>query len=187
MLKSGDIVLVSDSYFDNIINSKNKLLIVLDSKGQNILCAVIAETEKNVNYNNLILKNSDLEKGGLKNEGIIKLEKLHSISPDICEKIGAVKKEFLNKILRTFTKYASSIYYDNFCKEKILDKIPPSGKILDKYDLFNLIEASLDMWLTTGRFAEEFENEFPKFLGRKYCALVNSGSSANLLALSALL
>lgn len=186
MLKSGDIVLVSDSYFDSIINLKNKLLIVLDSKGQDILCAVISEDEENANYNNIILKNSDLEKGGLKNEGIIKLEKLHYIPSNICEKVGTVKREFLNKILRAFTKYASSIYYDNFCKGKILDKISASGKILDKYDLFNLIDASLDMWLTTGRFTEEFEKKFPKLLGRKYCALVNSGSSANLLALSAL-
>lgn len=187
MLKSGDIVLVRDSYFDNAVNLIDGLLIVLESKGQNILCATIAEVEENVDYNNLIVRNNDLEKGKLKNKGTIRLEKLHSISPDMCEKVGTVKEEFLNKILRAFTKYASSIYYDNFYKEKILDKIPPSGKILDKYDLFNLIDASLDMWLTTGRFAEEFENEFPKFLGRKYCALVNSGSSANLLALSALI
>lgn len=186
MLKSGDIVLVRDIYCDNIINLKNKLLIVLDPKGQNILCAVIAETEKNVNCNSLIVKNSDLEEGSLKNDGIIKLEKLHSITPDICKKVGAVKREVLNKILRAFTKYASSIYYDNFGREKNLDKIPVSGKILDKYDLFNLIDASLDMWLTAGRFAEEFEKEFPKFLGRKYCALINSGSSANLIAISAL-
>ena len=186
MLKSGDIVLVGDSYFDNTINLKNKLLIVLDPKGQNILCAIIEEDDEDVNYRSLILKNNDLEEGSLKNEGIIKLEKLHCIPSDICERLGTVKKEFLNKILRAFTKYASSIYYNNFCKENILDKIPPSGKVLDKYDLFNLIDASLDMWLTTGRFTEEFENKFPKFLGRKYCALVNSGSSANLIAISAL-
>ncbi|MBA7516672.1 dTDP-4-dehydro-2,6-dideoxy-D-glucose 3-dehydratase [subsurface metagenome] len=186
MLKSGDIVLVGANYFDNTINLKNKLLIVLNPKGHDILCAVIAETEKNVNCNSLIVKNSDLKKGSLKNNSVIKLEKLHSISPDTCEKIGAVKWDFLNKILRAFTKYASCIYYDNFYKGKILDNIPPSGKILDKYDLFNLIDASLDMWLTAGRFTKEFEKKFPKYLDRKYCALVNSGSSANLLALSAL-
>jgi len=186
MLKSGDIVLVRDIYFENTINLKNKFLIVLDLKSKNILCAIIEEDDEDVNYHSLILKNNDLEEGSLKNEGIIKLEKLHCIPSDICEKLATVKKEFLNKILRTFTKYASSIYYNNFCKENTLDKIPPSGKILDKYDLFNLIDASLDMWLTAGRFTEEFENKFPKFLGRKYCALANSGSSANLLALSAL-
>ncbi|MBN1073458.1 lipopolysaccharide biosynthesis protein RfbH [Clostridium botulinum] len=64
--------------------------------------------------------------------------------------------------------------------------IPPSGKILDENDLANTIDASLDMWLTSGRYGEEFEKEFPKFLNSKYCALVNSGSSANLVAITAL-
>ncbi|MBL7669072.1 MAG: lipopolysaccharide biosynthesis protein RfbH [Bdellovibrionaceae bacterium] len=66
------------------------------------------------------------------------------------------------------------------------DYIPPSGKVLDAEDLTNLIEASLDMWLTAGRFAKEFERKFADFMEQKYCLLVNSGSSANLLAFSAL-
>ena len=61
-----------------------------------------------------------------------------------------------------------------------------SGKVLDEADLHALIESSADMWLTAGRFAEQFEGEFARFLGTRYCSLTNSGSSANLLALSAL-
>lgn len=61
-----------------------------------------------------------------------------------------------------------------------------SGKVLDEADLHALIESSADMWLTAGRFTEQFEGEFARFLGTKYCSLTNSGSSANLLALSAL-
>lgn len=64
--------------------------------------------------------------------------------------------------------------------------IPPSGKVLDEDDLINLIDASLDMWLTSGRYAKEFEKQFAEFLGTRYCSLVNSGSSANLIAISAL-
>ncbi|WP_331496508.1 lipopolysaccharide biosynthesis protein RfbH [Romboutsia sedimentorum] len=64
--------------------------------------------------------------------------------------------------------------------------IPVSGKVLDEEDLNNLIDASLDMWLTAGRYADKFEYEFSNFLGIKYCALVNSGSSANLVAITAL-
>ena len=52
--------------------------------------------------------------------------------------------------------------------------------------MINLIEASLDFWLTAGRYAEIFERRFSEFLGIKYCLLVNSGSSANLLAISVL-
>lgn len=64
--------------------------------------------------------------------------------------------------------------------------IPASGKMVNSDDLANIIDASLDMWLTSGRYGDEFETEFAKFLGIKHCALVNSGSSANLVAMTAL-
>lgn len=67
-----------------------------------------------------------------------------------------------------------------------LDYIPASGKVLDAEDLENLIEASLDLWLTSGRFTEEFEKKIAEVFGHKYGLFVNSGSSANLLAISAL-
>src|SRR5690606_24031448 len=67
-----------------------------------------------------------------------------------------------------------------------VDYIPPSGKVLDREDLINLLESSLDLWLTAGRFAKEFEKDFATFMQHRFCLLVNSGSSANLVAFSAL-
>ncbi len=64
--------------------------------------------------------------------------------------------------------------------------VPPSGKVLDAADLRNLIDASLDMWLTTGRFGTQFEKKLAKVFGVRSALLVNSGSSANLLAFSCL-
>jgi len=64
--------------------------------------------------------------------------------------------------------------------------IPVSGKVFDDRELVQLVDASLDFWLTTGRYAAEFEQRFAEWMGVKHCLLVNSGSSANLLALSAL-
>ncbi len=64
--------------------------------------------------------------------------------------------------------------------------IPPSGKLLGEEELQNMVSASLDGWLTTGRFNTEFENKLADFLGVKYCLSVNSGSSANLVAFSTL-
>lgn len=61
-----------------------------------------------------------------------------------------------------------------------------AGRIYDEKELVNLVDASLDFWLTAGRYAREFEESLAKFLGVKYCLLTNSGSSANLLAISAL-
>jgi CDP-6-deoxy-D-xylo-4-hexulose-3-dehydrase len=64
--------------------------------------------------------------------------------------------------------------------------IPPSGKVLDAAELKSMVEASLDGWLTTGRFNDAFEKKLRDFLGVKFLITTNSGSSANLLAFSAL-
>lgn len=61
-----------------------------------------------------------------------------------------------------------------------------AGRVFDADDVVNLVDSSLDFWLTTGRFAEQFERDFAKFMGVRSAILCNSGSSANLLALSAL-
>ena len=64
--------------------------------------------------------------------------------------------------------------------------IPASGKVLDADDCAHLIDASLDMWLTSGRFANQFESALAKKFGKKISRLTVSGSSANLLAFSSL-
>ena len=64
--------------------------------------------------------------------------------------------------------------------------VPPSGKVLDASELKNMVEASLDGWLTTGRFNEAFEKRLAEYLGVKFLITTNSGSSANLLAFTAL-
>jgi len=64
--------------------------------------------------------------------------------------------------------------------------VPVAGRVFDKQELELLVDSSLDFWLTTGRFAEQFEREFAKFVGVREAVLVNSGSSANLLAVTAL-
>ena len=64
--------------------------------------------------------------------------------------------------------------------------VPVSGRVFDSDDLAHLVDASLDFWLTTGRYADRFESEFARLLGCRHAMLCNSGSSANLLAVSAL-
>ena len=66
------------------------------------------------------------------------------------------------------------------------DTVPVSGKVLDASDFINLVDSSLDGWFTSGRFTEKFERELAKYVGARTAVFVNSGSSANLVALSAL-
>src|SRR4030088_2214385 len=64
--------------------------------------------------------------------------------------------------------------------------LPCAGRVFDAEELVHLVDSSLDFWLTTGRFAEQFEREFAELFGVRHAVLVNSGSSANLLALTCL-
>lgn len=90
-----------------------------------------------------------------------------------------------NTILELVKKY----YSENFPSENFNPgetTIPFARRIFDQDELVNLVDSSLDFWLTTGRYAENFEIKFAEFMQQKYCLLVNSGSSANLVAFSSL-
>src|SRR5436305_1782656 len=64
--------------------------------------------------------------------------------------------------------------------------VPHAGRVFDADELTTLVDSALDFWLTAGRFADQFERDFARLFGLRHCLLVNSGSSADLLALTAL-
>ena len=66
------------------------------------------------------------------------------------------------------------------------DRITYASRVFDEKEICNLVDSSLEFWLTSGRYTERFEKEFAEFLGVRFCSLVNSGSSANLLAFMSL-
>jgi CDP-6-deoxy-D-xylo-4-hexulose-3-dehydrase len=67
-----------------------------------------------------------------------------------------------------------------------VSRVAYAGRVFDETELVDLVDSSLDFWLTYGRFSERFEHELARYLGTRFCYLVNSGSSANLLAFMAL-
>jgi CDP-6-deoxy-D-xylo-4-hexulose-3-dehydrase len=95
------------------------------------------------------------------------------------------KVELKKQILGLVEQY-STLQYAEKSFTAGADVIPPSGKIIGAGELKNMVEASLDGWLTAGRFNEAFEQRLGSFLGAKHVLTTNSGSSANLLAFSAL-
>ncbi len=92
----------------------------------------------------------------------------------------------LDSVLRFVSRKVARVHFSLVTSRKKSSVIPPSGKVLDGDDLEAMIDASLDMWLTAGRYSDLFEAEFATVVGVKYALAVNSGSSANLLAISAL-
>lgn len=95
------------------------------------------------------------------------------------------KQEIRTEIARLVEQYAAlGLRPDPFLPG--VSPVPPSGKLLDAQELKYMVEASLDGWLTTGRFNAQFQEKLAAFIGVKHLITVNSGSSANLVAFSTL-
>jgi len=86
-------------------------------------------------------------------------EQILSLVADYCEKFKTPKNDF-----------------------KEGDRIPYASRVFDHKEMVNLVDSALEFWLTSGRYTDQFESDFSKYMGVKYCSLVNSGSSANLIA-----
>ncbi len=93
-----------------------------------------------------------------------------------------------NKLFKLVKEYYDLVHRPNQTKNFIPgeDQIKYAGRVFDEKEMISILESALDFWLTAGRFAGQFEREFSRFLKIKHCILTNSGSSANLLAISAL-
>lgn len=90
-----------------------------------------------------------------------------------------------DQILELVKQYCET--YHNKKKEfQEGDRIPYASRVYDSAEMTNLVDSALEFWLTSGRYTEQFEKSFSKYLGVKFCSLVNSGSSANLNAFMAL-
>ncbi|HIW80355.1 MAG TPA: lipopolysaccharide biosynthesis protein RfbH [Candidatus Acetatifactor stercoripullorum] len=94
------------------------------------------------------------------------------------------EQEARTEILELVKEYCNT--YHNTKEYTAGDRIPYAGRVYDEAEMVNLVDSALEFWLTSGRYTEQFEKEFAKYLGIRFCSLVNSGSSANLLAFMAL-
>ena len=95
------------------------------------------------------------------------------------------EKQARESILEMVKEYCDK-YHNQEKPFKEGDRIPYASRYYGHEEMVNLVDSSLEFWLTSGRYTDQFEKEFAEYLGIKYCSLVNSGSSANLLAFMAL-
>lgn len=89
--------------------------------------------------------------------------------------------EARQSILDTVKEYCDEFHNKKKSFEKG-DRISYASRVYDSDEMTNLVDSALEFWLTSGRYTDEFEREFAKYLGIRYCSIVNSGSSANLIA-----
>ena len=134
------------------------------------------------------LEPADFIEGGV--SGWLRLDRVSWRRIESAQPAGMLKPTALARLYRALCKQEARDYADvafrptPFVPGKTI--IPPSGKVIGSRELELLVESSLDGWLTTGRFNDAFERSLGRFLGRRHVRTTNSGSSANLLAMSAL-
>ena len=109
-------------------------------------------------------------------------------SSQVNKRVGSVKPSVVGALWNEATKYAALKHYQNVHEPKKTkpfaegDRLSYAGRVFDEKEVLNLVDASLEFWLTTGRYSDQFEERYAKFLGVRKALLVNSGSSANLVA-----
>ena len=159
-----------------------------------VVAYITAELDKYMRSKYAVpLSKKDLIWGDLKCKCVIRVDNTILVhkSQFLKEKVAYLTKEKIDEVLRTWVKFQIVNYYNTFHKNEknfIPGKTPINyaGRVYDEKEIINLIDSALDFWLTTGRFDKEFCRKFSKYLGIKYVLTCNSGSSANLLAISAL-
>lgn len=95
------------------------------------------------------------------------------------------EQEARKEILDRVSEYCK-LYHNKPKTFKPGDRISYAARVYDDAEMVNLVDSSLEFWLTSGRYTDEFEKRLSEYLNVKYCSLVNSGSSANLIAFMAL-
>lgn len=141
--------------------------------------------------NQLIINPEDMLTGELDKSSVFPVSKQMVFSPRFfCGEVGAVNAKTLEKVMRLVVGHQVEQFHVSVRQPKTFTPgtsvIPPSGKVLGASELKSMVEASLDGWLTTGRFNTAFEQRFAEFVGVPYALTTASGSAANLLAFTAL-
>ncbi len=149
------------------------------------------QIQNGIAENQLVINQEDLLSGSLPKATIFPASKQMIFSPQFFYgEVGTVNPQTLEKMMRMVIGHQVDQFQAVVRKPKAFvpgkSVIPPSGKVIGASETKYMIEAALDGWLTTGRFNEAFEKRFAEFVGVPYALTTNSGSSANLLAMTAL-
>lgn len=178
--------------FSDLSKEKKRPVLALSDidKNGDVRVAFITKTPA-AEEQGFVLNENDFVNEPLKYQSYIRIDKTFNLHINRIEKLVAqLSEKCYEKVLRRLI----ALDIPNLAKLKYKEQsfipgksiIPPSGKVLGETELQYMVEASLDGWLTAGRFNDQFEKELAEFIGIKHLITVNSGSSANLVAFNTL-
>jgi len=179
--------------FSDLTQKKSRPALALDNPNEqgDVRFMFITTTAVENASQGFQLKEEDYDQAPLPFDSFIRIEKtilLHKnlaikrLSKLTAQAMGKVLRQYIKAEIPKFARYK----YAPLPFKPGTTTIPPSGKVIGSLEIENMVDASLDAWLTTGRFNEQFENKLAKFIGIKHLMTVNSGSSANLVAFNTL-
>ena len=183
-------VILSKVVFTDLSKIKKRPVLVINSiSPSDFLTLPITTSDTKAFY--IPIDNDDFEEGGIPKPSKVLIPKPYILEKSLYIKhYGKLKRKSLENIIRIFIKRQVGLHHRLFHKTKPFvpggTYIPYASRVYDEKEMISLVDSALDFWLTAGRYAKQFEVEFARFLGVKQCILTNSGSSANLLAISAL-
>lgn len=176
-------------YHYNASSDIDRILVIDEGLGNGLFQAVAVTAAGNHASAGVALQIVDSSDGNV--ALFADLHRLFGVSQGaLGDSSGQVSEECMDRLLRELALHSTRRYY-RFKHEKKEEfkpgeRLPYAGRVFDSTEMELLTESTLDFWLTSGRFVESFEKEFQNILGVRYACLTNSGSSANLLAFSAL-
>lgn len=195
----GDLIVYDVTYqtTDGSIKRKTRPLILISAaNSQGDLLGVVGTTQicRWIEEPHILVGQQTVVNGRLDHDTIFPASRQLLINQAYIKgKIGNIPRNPLDKLMRLSCSMRVAAYYDGVHRPLLeasfvpgKSHIPYAGRIYDEKEMLNLMDASLDFWLTAGRYARELEERLAAFLGVKHCTLTNSGSSANLLAFMAL-
>lgn len=173
------------------------VLIVSEENSKGDLLAVVGTSKVGQwedEFYKIVLDSPELVSGHLDDATVFICSKVVTVNRDIfIQKQAVAAPDVMERVMRLLSRRQTESFYVGVKKPREAalfvpgeSVVPPSGKVIGAEELVNMVEASLDGWLTTGRFNDEFEKRLAKFIGVRSVLTVNSGSSANLVAFSAL-
>jgi len=188
--KIGDVVKSEIKFVENSNESKIRTLVVVDIVKEDVLVAFMTS---NLKYSGVVLDEDSLLQGRLKKKSVVRIEKLTYAHCSEFEYISTLNMNALQKLLKGISLHNTTNYYNAIHKPTQTkpfiagkSRVNYAGRVFDEKEMMNLVDSSLDFWLTYGEYSKKFEKELANFLHVRWTFLVNSGSSANLLAFYAL-
>lgn len=197
MIKTGEVYIYQVPFVDDPKKAKPRPVLLISEENSQGDVMALAGTSKAANWGDekvIIVSQSDMNNSLLVEDTVYPVSKQVLVSSKYLKrKVGELKDATLEKVLKSISLKQARNYYTIIHKPQQEQEFIPgksrvnyAGRVYDEKEMVNLVDSSLEFWLTFGRYSKEFEKGLAEYLGVRWALLVNSGSSANLLAFMAL-